>query len=77
LSVPCAATRCLAEVATANLTQAVGRYEAGAAQLLELVDAQAADAAARVSVVRARLNALTARAQLLAATGDLEALSQP
>lgn len=67
----------LAEVAAANLTQAAGRYEAGAAQLLELVDAQAADAAARVSVVRARLNALTARAQLLAATGDLEALSQP
>jgi hypothetical protein len=27
--------------------------------------------------VRARLNALIARAQLLAATGDLEALSQP
>lgn len=66
----------LAEVAAANLDQAAGRYAQGAAQLLELVDAQAADASARVAVLRARLNAHTARAQLLAATGDLEAMAR-
>lgn len=66
----------LAAVAAANLEQAEGRYQQGAAALLELVDAQAADAAARISVVRARLNAMTTRAQLLTATGDLESLSR-
>jgi len=66
----------LAEAAAANLEQAAGRYAQGAAQLLELVDAQAADAGARVAVLRARLNAYTARAQLLAATGELEAMAR-
>ena len=66
----------LAEVAAANLEQAAGRYEQGAAALLELVDAQAADASARIAVLRARLSAMTSRAQLLAATGDLESISR-
>lgn len=67
----------LAEVAAANLEQAAGRYAQGAAQLLELVDAQAADAGARVAVLRARLSSLIAQAQLLAATGELEAMARP
>ena len=64
----------LAAGAAANLDLATGRYQGGAAPLLELVDAQAADASARIAVVRARLNLALSRAQLLAATGRLERL---
>ncbi|MBI5512863.1 MAG: TolC family protein [Deltaproteobacteria bacterium] len=63
----------LAAAAAANLEQAAGRYAQGATGLLELVDAQAADASARISVVRARVNLLLARARMEAATGALEA----
>lgn len=66
----------LGRLATANLELATGRYQAGAAPLLELVDAQAADASARIAVVRARLNLYLARLQLLSATGGLERLAR-
>jgi outer membrane protein TolC len=64
----------LAVGTAANLDLATGRYQGGAAPLLEVVDAQAADASARIAVVRARLNLALSRAQLLAATGRLERL---
>lgn len=64
----------LAAGTAANLELATGRYQGGAAPLLEVVDAQAADASARIAVVRARLNLALSRAQLLAATGRLERL---
>lgn len=64
----------LAAGAAANLELAEGRYQGGAAPLLELIDAQAADATARVAVVRARLGLQLARVRLLAAVGGLEAL---
>lgn len=64
----------LAVGTAANLELATGRYQGGAAPLLEVVDAQAADASARIAVVRARLNLALSRAQLLAATGRLERL---
>lgn len=64
----------LAAGAASNLDLATGRYQGGAAPLLELVDAQATDASARIGVVRARLNLALSRAQLMAATGRLERL---
>lgn len=67
----------LATGAAANLEQADGRYRAGAAPLLELVDAQAADASARAAVVRAHLSLSIARAQLLGAVGGLDRLATP
>ncbi len=66
----------LAATAAANLDQATGRYQAGAAPLLELVDAQAADASARYTVVRARLAFQIARVNLLTATGEIERLAR-
>jgi outer membrane protein TolC len=60
--------------AAANLDQATGRYQSGAAPLLETIDAQAADAGARITVVRARLALQIAQVNLLIATGDLERL---
>lgn len=65
----------LRRVSAANLELASGRYQAGAAPVLELVDAEAADAAARIAVVRARLNLQLSRLQLLSATGALEHLA--
>jgi outer membrane protein TolC len=62
----------LARQAEANLAQARGRYEAGAASYLELVDAEAADAGARITVVRLRAATDLAKLQLLAATGRLD-----
>jgi len=67
----------LAAGAAANLEQADGRYRSGAAPLLELIDAQAADASARAAVVRAHLSLAIARVQLLGATGELERLATP
>ncbi len=64
----------LAVGTASNLELATGRYQGGAASLLEVVDAQAADASARIAVVRARLNLALSRAQLLAATWRLERL---
>ncbi len=66
----------LAAGATANLEQAEGRYRGGAAPLLELVDAQAADAGAGVAVLRARLMLQMARVQVLSATGGIERLAR-
>ena len=66
----------LAATAAANLEQATGRYRSGAAPLLETVDAQAADASARVAVVRARLQLQVARVNLLANTGEIERLGR-
>lgn len=66
----------LATSAAANLEQASGRYQSGAAALLELVDAQAADAGARYTVIRARLSLQIARVNLLTATGELERLAR-
>lgn len=70
-------TERLAAGAAANLEQAQGRYQGGAAPLLELVDAQAADASARIGVVRARATLNLSRARLMAVTGQLEALTRP
>jgi outer membrane protein len=67
----------LAAGAAANLAQAQGRYEAGAAPLLELVDAQAADATARVAVVRARWQFELSKVRLLGAVGHLDTLGRP
>jgi outer membrane protein TolC len=66
----------LAASAAANLAQANGRYESGAAALLELVDAQAADASARYAVIRARFTLQIARVNVLTATGELERLAR-
>ena len=66
----------LAAGAAANLELASGRYAGGAAPLLELVDAQAADASARVAVVRAHVTLALSRAQLLSTTGRLERFVQ-
>jgi len=67
----------LAAGAAATLDSATGRYQSGAAPLLELIDAQAADANARITVVRARLSWHLARVNLLAATGQIENLARP
>ncbi|MBL8600815.1 MAG: TolC family protein [Myxococcales bacterium] len=67
----------LATLAAANLEQAEGRYRNGAGTLLEMVDAQAADQSARVSVVRARLSFALARLQLVSAVGGLERMASP
>lgn len=66
----------LASTAAANLEQAEGRYRSGVAPLLETVDAQAADASARVAVVRARLQLQVAQVNLLASTGEIERLAR-
>lgn len=62
--------------AAANLELATGRYQSGVSPLLEIVDAQAADATARINVVRARLSLQLARVQLLAARGELDRLAR-
>jgi outer membrane protein TolC len=67
----------LAAGAAATLDSATGRYQSGAAPLLELIDAQATDASARIAVVRARLSWHLARVNLLAATGQIENLARP
>jgi outer membrane protein TolC len=64
----------LAAGAAANLAQAEGRYAAGVAPQLELVDAQAADATARVQVARARLQFEVAKVRLLTAIGRVTEL---
>ena len=64
----------LAETASANLHAAQGRYENGAATLLELVDAQGADASARLGIVRARWQLELAKVRLLTSLGQLSCL---
>jgi outer membrane protein len=60
--------------AEANLAQASGRYEQGAGTMLELADAQTADAQARASLVRARWQWEVAKARAFIAQGRLDAL---
>jgi outer membrane protein TolC len=64
----------LARGAAANLGQAQGRYEQGIGTMLELVDAQAADAQARASLVRARWQWEVAKARAWIAQGRVESL---
>lgn len=64
----------LAESAAAELAQAQGRYRAGVSSLLEIVDASAVDASARITIVRLRTQLNLAIVRLLAATGDLDRL---
>jgi outer membrane protein len=64
----------LAAQSAANLALAEGRYAAGAAQLLELVDAQAQDATARLTVIQRRFQFESAKVRLLAAIGQLGVL---
>ena len=66
----------LAYEAGQNLALSEGRYQGGAAPLLELVDAQAADEAARIQVVRARFSLQVARVRLMASVGGLQSLSR-
>ncbi|MBK8169687.1 MAG: TolC family protein [Sandaracinaceae bacterium] len=66
----------LEESAAADLLQAQGRYQAGVTSLLELVDAQAGDANARVTVVRLRAAWQLANVRLLSALGELETLTR-
>jgi len=61
----------LAAGAAANLEQAQGRYEAGAAPLLELLDAQTQDTTARLAVIQARMRLGQSHVRLLGATGRL------
>jgi outer membrane protein TolC len=62
--------------AAANLAQAEGRYAAGAAPQLELLDAQAVDASARITVIRLRAQVELAKIALLAAMGQLPELTR-
>jgi outer membrane protein TolC len=65
-----------AELAAANLQMAEGRYAAGTAQLLELVDAQAQDVTARVAVIQQRFQLARAEVALLASTNQLDVLAR-
>jgi outer membrane protein TolC len=62
--------------ASATLQQAQTQYATGAGSLLELLDAQGVDSAARIGVVRARLRVALATVQLLAAEGQLDELGR-
>jgi outer membrane protein TolC len=62
----------LAREAGANFDQAHGRYQSGVASILEIVDAQTADANARLGVVRARFQLELAEVRLLAAIGRID-----
>ncbi len=69
-----AQTEQAAATAAANLELASGRYASGIGQIIELVDAQVADANARITVVRARLQLEAAKIRLLGATGQSDRL---
>jgi outer membrane protein TolC len=64
----------VAQGAAAAVSILEGRYAAGVVSPLELLDAAATDAAARVAVVAARLDVAVARVRLLAATGQILSL---
>ncbi|OGQ11257.1 MAG: hypothetical protein A2138_03535 [Deltaproteobacteria bacterium RBG_16_71_12] len=66
-----AAAEQLQEQADDNYRQAVGRYQAGAAGSLELIDAEAQQSAAVLSVIDARFRLEGAKLRLMAATGSL------
>lgn len=63
-----------AKLAAANLVQAEGRYAAGAAPLMELLDAQLQDSLARQGLVAQRYLAGRAQVVLLGALGEVERL---
>ena len=60
-----------AKLAAANLVQAEGRYAAGAAPLMELLDAQLQDSLARQALVSQRYQAGRAQFGVIGATGEL------
>jgi len=64
----------LAQGTAANLAQAQGRYETGAGNINELVDAQIQDAQARASLARARWQFEAAKARAYIAQGRTDAL---
>lgn len=64
----------LAQGAAANLAQAQGRYETGAGNITELVDAQMQDAQARASLARARWQFEAAKARAYIAQGRTDSL---
>lgn len=63
-----------AKLAAANLVQAEGRYAAGAAPLMELLDAQLQDSLARQGLVAQRYLAGRAQFVLLGALGEVDRL---
>jgi outer membrane protein TolC len=63
-----------AELAAANLALSEGRFATGVAPMLELVDAQAQDATARLTVVQRRFLFESAKVRLLAAINRLSDL---
>lgn len=65
----------LVERTAADLAQAQGRYQAGATSILELVDAEAADASARITVVRLRSAWQLSSLRLISAMGELDTLT--
>lgn len=66
----------LVERTAADLAQAQGRYQAGVTSLLELVDAEAADASARLTVVRLRSAWQLSSLRLISAMGELDTLTR-
>jgi multidrug efflux system outer membrane protein len=60
-----------AKLAAANLVQAEGRYAAGAAPLMELLDAQLQDSLARQTLVSQRYQAGRAQFSVIGAIGEL------
>lgn len=65
-----------AELASGVLTIIAARYASGVATPIELFDAEASDARARVDVLRAQLDLALASVALLAATGQLVRLEE-
>lgn len=63
-----------ARLAAANLAQSEGRYAAGAAPLMELLDAQIQDSQARQALVLQRYQAGRSQVALVAATADFDLL---
>jgi outer membrane protein TolC len=68
-----AATEKAREAFAENLRLATGRYEAGAADIIEMIDAQVQMTAADTNLVQARFDQATALASLYRATGRLPA----
>ena len=60
-----------AKLAAANLVQVEGRYAAGAAPLMELLDAQLQDSLARQALVSQRYQAGRAQFGVIGAIGEL------
>ena len=60
--------------AAANLQQVDGQYRAGVASQLQLVDAQAQDANARITIIQMRFRLELSKLALIYAMGDLDSL---